>query len=164
MKIIKTITASTTACALLICSTQLLAQRPAMNDRPALSTQQVPVDSHRPAPMAAPEPVVQEPAPVVEQTVIEEPMMEPEEVMEPAQMTEQMRTGDVLEIRQGEAVAVQLLDFPRRGMVMDKVKNELGDPSAIRPAIGEPPITAWVYSDRIVYFENTHVIHAVARN
>lgn len=94
-----------------------------------------------------------------------------EEAPAPAaeQQTETIETqqqGDVLAVPQGaqaQAIAVRFLDFPRRGMTTDKVQNELGRPGEIIPAIGEPPITRWVYDDRIVYFEFSSVIHVVAR-
>ncbi|MDH5473500.1 MAG: hypothetical protein OEY61_11645 [Gammaproteobacteria bacterium] len=60
-------------------------------------------------------------------------------------------------------VSVRTLDFPRRGMTQDKVQNELGRPVEIIPAVGKPPITRWVYDDRIVYFEYSSVIHVVAK-
>ena len=55
------------------------------------------------------------------------------------------------------------LDFPRRGTSQDRVQNELGRPIKIIPAIGQPPISQWIYNDRIVYFEYTSVIHVVAK-
>ena len=68
--------------------------------------------------------------------------------------------GDVLK---AQPSAVKVLDFPRRGMSTDKVQNELGRPSTIIPAVGQPPISRWVYDDRTVYFENSSVIHVVAK-
>ena len=62
-------------------------------------------------------------------------------------------TGDVLEIQPGETIPVQMLDFPRRGMTMGRVQNELGEPLTISPTVGQPPITTWSYPDRKVYFE-----------
>jgi len=78
------------------------------------------------------------------------------------------QTGDVVvlppkEIQPGETVRIKLLDFPRRGMSMDKVKNEYGQPAAISSSVGKPPITSWTYNDRIVYFEYSTVLHVVAR-
>ncbi len=58
--------------------------------------------------------------------------------------------------------AVHLLNFPVRGMSTDKVKNELGTPTEILPAVGQPPITRWLYNDRTVYFEYSAVVHVVA--
>ncbi|HED35532.1 MAG TPA: hypothetical protein ENJ08_15150 [Gammaproteobacteria bacterium] len=63
---------------------------------------------------------------------------------------------------QDQSGAVHLLDFPVRGMSTDKVKNELGAPTEVLPAIGQPPITRWIYNDRTVYFEYSAVIHVVA--
>ncbi len=79
---------------------------------------------------------------------------------EPVVVTQQK--GDVMQMPTASATPVRLLDFPRRGMSTDKVQNELGRPSEIIPAVGEPPISRWVYDDRIVYFERSSVIHVVA--
>lgn len=70
--------------------------------------------------------------------------------------------GDVLNntVNSGN---IHLIDFPRRGMTSDKVKNELGQPSEIIPSVGQPPISRWVYDDRTVYFEYSSVIHVVAK-
>ncbi len=84
-------------------------------------------------------------------------------------VTEQ--TGDVMKMRevpmeqsqQAEAIGVRILEFPRRGMSTLKVENELGRPTEIIPAVGQPPISRWVYDDRIVYFERSSVIHVVAK-
>jgi len=74
---------------------------------------------------------------------------------------QQAVTGDALEMKPGETIAINPLDFPRRGMSMEKVKNELGEPLTISDAVGDPPITTWSYADRIVYFEYSTVIHVV---
>ena len=63
----------------------------------------------------------------------------------------------------GETIKIKLLDFPRRGMTMDKVQNEYGQPAAVSDSVGQPPITSWVYNDRVVYFEYSTVLHVVAR-
>ena len=80
----------------------------------------------------------------------------------PAPVVQQKQSGDVLNM-QAKPMMVKTLEFPRRGMTQDKVQNELGRPLEIVPAIGKPPITRWVYSDRIVYFEYSSVVHVVAR-
>lgn len=49
-----------------------------------------------------------------------------------------------------------------RGTTMDQVKQRFGMPAQILPAVGEPPITRWVYPQFIVYFERHWVIHSVA--
>jgi len=66
------------------------------------------------------------------------------------------------EIKPGETVAVKLLDFPKRGMTMRQVMNKLGKPNKASMGIGKPPIRHWKYDDRIIYFENTTVVHVVA--
>ena len=71
-------------------------------------------------------------------------------------------SGDVLEMQPGEII-INPLDFPRRGMSMDKVQNELGQPVDISPTVGEPPITSWTYPDRVVFFEYSRVIHVVEK-
>jgi len=84
------------------------------------------------------------------------------------QQPRQTTTGDVLqlppkEMQLGETIKIQLLDFPRRGMTMDKVQHEYGQPIAISDTVGKPPITRWTYHDRVVYFEYSTVLHVVAR-
>lgn len=49
---------------------------------------------------------------------------------------------------------------PERGMKMQQVEADYGSPLSINPAIGEPPITSWVYEKYTVYFEGEYVIHA----
>ena len=72
-------------------------------------------------------------------------------------------TGDVLEMQPGDTIIINPLDFPRRGMSMNRVENELGQPVDISPGIGDPPITSWSYPDRVVFFEYSKVIHVVEK-
>jgi hypothetical protein len=53
--------------------------------------------------------------------------------------------------------------MPDRGTSMDRVKSSFGEPSAVTPAVGDPPITRWEYPQFIVYFEHSFVIHAVEK-
>lgn len=50
---------------------------------------------------------------------------------------------------------------PVGGQPMRKVRNLFGEPETILPAVGEPPITRWVYPDFTVYFEHQQVITSV---
>ncbi|RLA19848.1 MAG: hypothetical protein DRQ61_10910 [Gammaproteobacteria bacterium] len=50
---------------------------------------------------------------------------------------------------------------PERGMTAQQVFNKFGKPLEEKIAIGNPPITRWVYSDFKVYFEYDHVIRSV---
>lgn len=59
------------------------------------------------------------------------------------------------------------MHLPTRGMSMAQVKREFGAPLKVLPTRGgsskqQPPIHRWEYSNYIVYFEYSHVIHAVA--
>ncbi len=53
--------------------------------------------------------------------------------------------------------------MPERGTAMSTVRERLGDPRRRVAAVGEPPITRWVYERFTVYFEHDRVIHAVKR-
>ncbi|MGB7738396.1 MAG: hypothetical protein WBM03_04725 [Steroidobacteraceae bacterium] len=50
---------------------------------------------------------------------------------------------------------------PGRGQTMARVERQFGAPTERFAAVGQPPITRWVYADMIVYFEYDHVVHAV---
>ena len=52
-------------------------------------------------------------------------------------------------------------NYPARGTSMDGVINQSGEPEKKIDAIGQPPITRWVYADYTVYFEHQAVIHVV---
>lgn len=54
------------------------------------------------------------------------------------------------------------VERPRSGMSMDQVKAKFGVANNELDAVGEPPITRWVYNDFTVYYEHHLVIHAVA--
>ncbi|MFE8071633.1 hypothetical protein QQM79_11305 [Marinobacteraceae bacterium S3BR75-40.1] len=53
--------------------------------------------------------------------------------------------------------------LPRHGEAMSSVKARLGSPQDMKPAVGEPPITRWIYPDFIVFFEGDRVIHTVEK-
>lgn len=50
---------------------------------------------------------------------------------------------------------------PHRGSSMARVQSSYGDPQNVMDAIGEPPITRWVYPSYTVYFEHDKVINVV---
>jgi hypothetical protein len=45
---------------------------------------------------------------------------------------------------------------------MAQVEQRFGAPSDRLAAVGQPPITRWVYPSFVVFFESNVVIHAVA--
>ena len=138
---------------LLLASFNSQAERPAAEDETNYSTQVEEVtiaDDMRPA----------------AETEMAAPIANEDTVVD----TEQVPSGDTLaipnndtEMVEATAQTIRTLDFPRRGMTQDKVQNELGRPGEIVPAVGQPPISRWIYDDRVVYFEYSSVIHVVAK-
>lgn len=51
---------------------------------------------------------------------------------------------------------------PAKGESMAQVETAYGKPETIVAAVGQPPITRWVYADFTVYFEGESVLRAVA--
>lgn len=50
---------------------------------------------------------------------------------------------------------------PTQGMTMQAVEQHYGQPEQKVAAVGEPPISRWVYPDFVVFFEYNLVIHSV---
>ena len=50
---------------------------------------------------------------------------------------------------------------PVRGMTMATVVERFGEPGKRLPAVGEPPITRWVYDRFTVYFEGELTLRSV---
>ena len=71
--------------------------------------------------------------------------------------------GDVLTIP-GHVPADSQQVMPRRGIKMDAVLAEFGEPDARYGPVGEPPITEWVYGSFRVYFEFDIVLHTIDLN
>jgi len=67
--------------------------------------------------------------------------------------------GDTLLV--DAVVADAAVARPDGGLTMDQVLQQYGEPQQRMGPVGEPPITHWVYSDTVVYFENQYVIHSV---
>jgi len=133
-----------------LCSANVFANRPAMDDRGERVNEVVEDNTESRPTMAAD---VQPEAPSSVELMMQQ---------------QTYQTGDVVqlpakEIQAGETLKIQLLDYPRRGMSMDKVQFEYGQPIAISDSVGKPPITRWTYNDRVVYFEYATVLHVVAR-
>ena len=62
---------------------------------------------------------------------------------------------------QAPTTAPAAASTPTRGMTMSQVERQFGAPSERHAPVGQPPITRWVYADKVVYFEYDHVVHAV---
>mgnify|MGYP001611117296 FL=1 len=50
-----------------------------------------------------------------------------------------------------------------RGMTMEQVERKLGAPVSKLPAVGQPPITRWIYAGHTVYFEHNLVLTSVSK-
>lgn len=55
----------------------------------------------------------------------------------------------------------QSIPRPARGLTMDDVTRQFGEPVQRHAAVGEPPIARWDYAHYTVYFERQYVIHSV---
>lgn len=157
----------------LLCLLPCMAQAKSPWDKNTDTAKTAPAETATAEPVAAEsvpaEPEVAQPVAAEPIAPIEPVAAEPVATTEPAAPIEVIETsGDVLAMPQpasgqADTTPILLLDFPRRGMDQEKVQSELGKPLEIREAIGVPPITRWIYNDRVVYFERNTVIHVVAR-
>jgi hypothetical protein len=50
---------------------------------------------------------------------------------------------------------------PERGLTMDTVLQQYGEPVSRSGPVGDPPISTWDFGDFLVYFEHQYVIHSV---
>ena len=71
--------------------------------------------------------------------------------------------GDTLTIPGNVPVAEKQM-MPIRGISMDDVLGEFGEPDERFGPVGEPPITEWVYGSFRVYFEYQIVLHTIDLN
>jgi len=71
--------------------------------------------------------------------------------------------GDSLTIP-GHVASTNQQVMPRRGISMDDVLSEFGEPDERFGPVGEPPITEWVYGSFRVYFEYQIVLHSLDLN
>jgi hypothetical protein len=53
------------------------------------------------------------------------------------------------------------LPRPANQMTRDMVRATYGEPSEMVPAVGDPPISRWIYPDFTVYFEYERVLTSV---
>jgi hypothetical protein len=71
--------------------------------------------------------------------------------------------ADTLLIDGVERAETDRTERPARGESKARVEERFGAPSEMVAAIGDPPISRWVYPEFTVYFEFDHVVHAVPR-
>ncbi len=68
--------------------------------------------------------------------------------------------ADVLQMP-GEVEVPDGIHRPAHGMTMKQVRRWFGPPQTQLPAVGDPPITRWIYPKFTVYFEYDRVITSV---
>jgi len=71
--------------------------------------------------------------------------------------------ADTLLLDGVEAAQPSSTNRPERGESKMRVEERFGPPSEMIAAVGEPPISRWVYPGFTVYFEFDRVVHAVPR-
>jgi hypothetical protein len=54
--------------------------------------------------------------------------------------------------------------MPHRGLSMDSVLVDFGEPDQRLGPVGDPAISEWVYGSFRVYFENQTVLHSIDLN
>jgi hypothetical protein len=64
----------------------------------------------------------------------------------------------------GHSVSGQVQITPKRGISMDSVLTDFGEPVERYGPVGEPPISEWVYGSFRVYFESQTVLHTIDLN
>ena len=106
--------------------------------------------------------VLEIPQPVT--TDIESELPQPESTdLAPEMATEmdgEIPQPDATDI-ESQPAEVILTTLPGKGMTKDSVEERFGSPADKIEAVGEPPISRWLYGSFTVYFEYDHVIHAV---
>lgn len=72
--------------------------------------------------------------------------------------------ADTLLLDGVEIAAASASQRPQRGESKERVEARFGAPSQMVAAVGDPPISRWVYPSFTVYFEGELVIHTVVRH
>ena len=72
--------------------------------------------------------------------------------------------AEVITLPLGEQTRQSAIDMPVRSMDKQDVLRDFGDPQEITDAVGEPPISQWVYADYVVYFEDNWVLYSVVKH
>ncbi len=74
------------------------------------------------------------------------------------------------EVKAADAVVIPLLEqgdhalpIPHNSQTKEQVKQKFGEPQQKIAAVGNPPISRWVYEKYTVFFENDLVLHTVLK-
>lgn len=68
-------------------------------------------------------------------------------------------SADTLLLQRVERAKASAL--PHKGSTMDQIESQYGAPTEKKAAVGQPPISRWMYPAFTVYFERDYVINAV---
>lgn len=71
--------------------------------------------------------------------------------------------AEVIKIPIGQQNTDSAITLPKHGQTKSAILERFGEPAERTSAIGEPPISHWVYQGFTVYFESNRVIHAVRK-
>lgn len=69
--------------------------------------------------------------------------------------------ADNVAVPAGQQGGDQNVARPKTGLDMNQVSGKFGEPDQKVAAVGDPPISRWIYNAYTVYFENDRVIHSV---
>ena len=72
--------------------------------------------------------------------------------------------AETIKLKLGEQGKQEQIQLPQRGLTMDEVLTQFGEPQSKTGARGEPPISSWIFPEFTVYFENEYVIHSVRKH
>ena len=72
--------------------------------------------------------------------------------------------AETLSIINAPANTTEGIQRPERGLTKQQVESFFGSPLERVDAVGEPPISRWVYDKYTVYFENDYVIHSAVHH
>lgn len=75
-----------------------------------------------------------------------------------------LANADTLSIINAPANTAEGIQRPQRGQTKQQVESFFGSPLERMDAVGEPPISRWVYDKYTVYFENDYVIHSAVHH
>ena len=72
--------------------------------------------------------------------------------------------AETLSIINAPANSSEGIQRPERGQTQQEVENFFGSPLEKIDAVGQPPISRWVYEKYTVYFEDEYVIHSAVHH
>jgi len=73
-------------------------------------------------------------------------------------------SAETIKLKLGEQGQQEQIQLPQRGLTMEEVLAQFGEPESKTEARGEPPISTWHFPEFAVYFESQHVIHSVKKH